>query len=107
MRGRKSIGDTVDMTVVALCADFGRRREAIKDRSVTHRTEMEYRYLNFKILSAAEEIMGEGLGESMIEEIGYGIGYAYTSHTDVCESTYKTRKGMVKKNIAKKLHLID
>ncbi|MBQ8879518.1 MAG: hypothetical protein IJY69_01595 [Clostridia bacterium] len=107
MRYRKSIEDTVDMTVVALCADFGRRSLAIREKRVTHRTEMEYRYLNFKILSAAEEIMGEGLGENIIEEIGYGVGYAHSYVTDISESTYKDRKLMVKENIAKKLHLID
>ena len=42
MRGRKNIEDTVDMVVVALCADFRRRAEAIRQGSVTHRTEMEY-----------------------------------------------------------------
>ena len=107
MRGRKNIEDTVDMVVVALCADFRRRAEAIRHGSVTHRTEMEYRYLNFKLISAADEIAGDGLGENMIEEIGYSIGYAYTEREDVCEATYKSMKRRVKENIAKKLHLID
>ena len=103
----RNIADTVDMTVTALCADFRRRSDALLAHSVTHRTRMEYKYLNFKLLSAADEIVGEGLGERMIEEIGYSIGYAYTELDHMSESTYKKMKRQVKENIAKKLHLID
>ena len=107
MRGRKNIGDTVDMMVVALCADYERRRSAIAERSVTHRTEMEYRYLNFKLLSAAEEIVGESRAELMIREIGERIGYAYSELYEMSEVSYKKKKQEVKSNIAKRLHLID
>lgn len=107
MRGRKNISDTVDMVVVALCADYGRRRRAIAERSVTHRTEMEYRYINFKLLSAAEEIVGAVRAETMILEIGERIGYAYSALSDISEVSYKKKKQEVKENIAKRLHLID
>ena len=93
--------------VVALCADYVRRRCAIAERSVTHRTEMEYRYLNFKLFSAAAEVVGEGRAEVMISEIGNRIGYAYSELSDVSEVSYKLKKQEVKRNIAKKLHLID
>ncbi|MBO5906737.1 MAG: hypothetical protein J6Q85_01100 [Clostridia bacterium] len=107
MRGRKNISDTVDMMVVALCADYERRRAAISERSVTHRTEMEYRYLNFKLFSAAEEIVGKARAELMIREIGNRVGYAYSELYDISEVSYKKKKQDVKSNIAKRLHLID
>ena len=93
--------------VVALCADYERRRSAIAERSVTHRTEMEYLYLNFKLLSAAEEIVGESRAELMIREIGERIGYAYSDLYEMSEVSYKKKKQEVKTNIAKRLHLID
>ena len=93
--------------VVALCADYERRQGAITERSVTHRTEMEYRYLNFKLLSAAEEIVGVARAEAMIREIGNRVGYAYSELYDVSEVSYKKKKQEVKTNIAKRLHLID
>ena len=92
MRGRKSISDTVDMMVVALCADYARRSLAISERSVSHRTEMEYRYLNFKLLSAAEEIVGGRWAGVFISEIGNRIGYAYTELADISETSYKIKK---------------
>ncbi len=95
------------MVVVSLCADYERRRLAILERSVTHRTEMEYRYLNFKLLSAAEEIVGDKDAELMICEIGNRIGYAYSELCDISEVSYKLKKQEVKTNIAKRLHLID
>lgn len=98
---------TVDAIVIALCGDVGRRRRKIKSGSVTRRTEMEFRYLNYKILEAAIEVVGEEEAEIFIKEIGEKIGYARSSLMHHSEATYKNRKKAVKANIAKKLHLID
>jgi hypothetical protein len=68
---------------------------------------MEYRYLNFKILTAATEIVGEEYAQTMIRDIGEGVGYAYTDLYLMSESSYKIKKAQVRENIARKLHLID
>ena len=106
MRDRKCVS-TVDAIVEALCLDFQRRSKAIYDGSVTHRTEMEYRYLNYKILTATEEIVGLGRAVIMIDDIGARRGYAKSELYDTSECDYKIKKRMVKDNIAKALHLID
>ena len=98
---------TVDQLVVALCADYERRRRAINERCVSHRTEMEYRYLNFKVFSGAEEIVGASDALCMIEEIGARRGYAKSKLYYYSETSYKVKKQQIKRSIAKKLHLVD
>lgn len=97
---------SVDAVVVALCADYKRRARAIKSRSVSHRCEMEFKYLNYRILEGAMELVGDD-AEELIRDIGEKIGYARSSLDSYSETTYKNRKKEVKINIAKKLHLID
>ena len=97
----------VDCIVVALCADYKRRAHAISERSVSHKVEMEYKYLNYKMLAAAAEIVGDESAENLIVEIGDRIGYAKSSDPEGCERTYKIRKKAVKHNIARKLWLSD
>ncbi len=98
---------TLDDMVVALCADYKRRRQALSDKSVSHRVEMEYKYLNYKMHLAALEIVGEEDAEVFIEEIGEKIGYARTRASECCERVYKERKKGVKENIARRLCLCD
>ena len=97
----------VDCIVVALCADYKRRVNAINERSVSHKVEMEYKYLNYKMLTAAAEIVGDESAENLIIEIGDRIGYAKIPDPDVSECTYKIKKKAVKRNIARKLWLSD
>lgn len=98
---------SVDALVVALCADYDRREVAMKRGSVSRRTDMEYRYLNFRIMEAAAEIVGEAEAYTYINEIGRKIGYARSQIGTASETTYKIKKGEVKLNIARKLHLLD
>lgn len=98
---------SVDTLVVALCLDYPRRQRAIEEGSVSHRTENEFRYYNFKIFLAVAEIVGEDRAPAFIEEIGARRGYAYSAVENMCESTYKIKKRLAKINIAKRLHLID
>ena len=98
---------SVDTLVVALCLDYPRRQRAIEEGSVSHRTENEFRYYNFKIFEAAAEVVGEDIAPTFIEEIACRRGYAYSAVENMCESTYKIKKQLVKDNIAKRLHLID
>ena len=99
--------DTLDALVVALCLDYDRRADAIARSSASHRTDTEYRYLNFKIFDAVAEISGDLLASAYINEIGRHIGYAKSEIDSVSEVTYKNYKRLMKENIAKKLHLVD
>ena len=103
----RRIDNTLDALITALCLDYGRRQRAIEARSAARRTETEFRYLNFKMLDAAAEVVGERFAEIYIYEIGRQIGYAKTAIDCVSEVTYKSYKRMVRDNIAKKLHLTD
>ena len=97
---------TLDKLVVAFCADYGRRREAVAEGSMGMRTEMEYKYLNHRIFEGAAEVVGAELAELYIEEIGSNVGYANSKHPASCEAGYKREKREVKLSIAKKLHLV-
>lgn len=103
----KNIESTLDTLVIALCLDYGRREEAILAKSVSRRTDTEFRYYNFKIFDAAAEIVGERFATIYINDIGRRVGYAKTELNCVSEVTYKGYKRMIKDNIAKKLHLCD
>ena len=105
--GTEMRSESLDGLIVAICADFDRRANAIESGSVTHRTEMEYSYLNYKIFEATAEIVGSYYAQDMIREIGARRGYAKTAIDDYSEKTYKVKKSQIKMNIAKKLHLID
>ena len=98
--------DTLDGIIVALCRDYRRREEAVRNKTCSRRTSMEYEYINSRILSAAREI-ADDLAENYINEIGKRVGYAYSRVDYASESTYKRIKKEIKKNIAKKLHMID
>ena len=106
MAGR-NVKDSLDELVRALCFDYARRARAISERSVSHRTDTEFRYYNFKIFDAAAEVVGEAYAEIYIKEIGERCGYAKSDIYPVSEVTYKQRKRFVMDNIAKKLHLRD
>lgn len=96
---------TLDGVVVALCADYPRRQSFIEKGGLSKRCEMEYKYLNYKILEAACEVTDDRLARILIKDIGDKVGYAYTEAYYLSESTYKRQKREVKINIAKKLHL--
>lgn len=96
---------TLDNLVSALCADFSRRSELIRTGALTRRTETELRYINAKIIDATLELAEDFELDAFIYEIGDSVGYAKSSLTHLCESTYKKRKRGIKENIAKKLFL--
>lgn len=98
--------DTLDGIIVALCRDFERREDAVNSNRYSRRTAMEYEYINRRLLDAAKELVGEE-ARTYIIEIGERVGYAYSGIENASESTYKTVKKEIKKNIAKKLHMID
>ena len=99
--------DTADELVVAFCRDFERRREAIKEGKLSHRTIVELKYYNYKILTAAREIVGERDAPSFISDIGNSVGYASSSLEYFSEAYYKMKKSEVKASIARALHITD
>ncbi len=103
----RNVESTLDTLVIALCLDYFRRQKAIEERSVTKRTDTEFRYYNFRIFAATAEIVGERMAEGYIKEIGNRTGFAQTEIEGMSEITYKNYKRLVKNNIAKKLHLRD
>ena len=98
---------TLNALIVALCLDYPRRKNAIKEGRLSRRTDVEFRYINSKMYDAAAEIVGEELAEVYIKEIGEKIGYAYSEVEDLSEVTYKINKRKVKEEIAKRLYLTE
>ena len=105
--GNGCLEKTVAAIVEAYCADFDRRIRAVRDRSVSKRTEAEYRYLNAGVYTGAVNVVGEELAHLYIYEIGRKLGYAHSSVDGVGEVKYKNNKKLIKEAIARELHLID
>lgn len=96
----------LDAVVIALCADFSRRAEAIALGNLPYNVIMEYRFLNYRIMNAAVEIAGSRDAKLFIKDIGGNIGYADSELWILSERAYKRRKKEVKDNIARRLSLI-
>ncbi len=96
----------LERVVVALCADYFRRAEVIRDRDAPYNVIMEYRFLNCRIMNAAIEAAGPRDAEGFINDIGMDIGYAKSSLWTLSERAYKQRKREVKLGIARRLSLI-
>ena len=98
--------DTLDELVTSLCKDYARRERSLNMRTLSHRTRVELKYINYKIAEAAREVVGDDFA-TYINEIGESVGYAKSDIDGVSEKSYKTKKAEVKLNIARKLHLAD
>lgn len=98
--------ESLDRLISAHCLDYERRKAAISEDKMERRTLMEYRFLNYRIFTAAAECVGEQSAELFINEIGQRRGYA-KSDTEMCETVYKHSKLRVKIAIARKLNLLD
>ena len=94
-----------DALVVALCADYFRRKRLIEHRTASHTVIMECRYLNYRIFDAAASVVGTGYAERFIRDIGECEGYGRGEDIYMSETVYKIRKGEVKRAIAKRLSL--
>lgn len=102
-----SRGSLLERLIVALCADYERRKSAIDEGRMGKRVRMEYAYMNSRLLEGAGEVSGGALAELFIKEIGNGTGYAMSEVPGMSEGTYKAYKSQIKCNIARKLSLID
>lgn len=96
----------IEKLIGLLCADYPRRDSVIKERTAPYNVIMEYRFLNYRILSAATEIAGSRDALEFIGDIGNDTGYASSELWILTERVYKERKGAVKHNIARRLSLI-
>ena len=95
----------VDDIITALCADYERRKCAIRENSVPKRVRMEYLYINTRILTAAAETIGQAYAEKLIYEIGKKVGYANSELDHLSELSYKAVKQRAKRKIARGLYL--
>ena len=95
----------IDDIVIALCADYERRKICAREESVPKRVRMEYLYINTRMLAAAGEIAGIYFAEIIIREIGSKTGYANSEIDSVSELSYKKIKQKAKRQIAKALYL--
>ena len=91
--------------VIALCADFERRRLAIEEKALPKRVLLEYKFLNLRILEGTIEIVGISNARKFIDDIGARRGYAKSSIEDISEPSYKKLKAKAKLSIAQKLYL--
>ena len=91
--------------VIALCADFERRRLAIEEKALPKRVLLEYKFLNLRILEGTIEIVGIRNAKGFIDDIGARRGYAKSCIEDMSEPSYKKLKAKTKLSIAKKLSL--
>ena len=103
--GGMTAEESLDFLIIALCADYERRKEVIENRSAERRVDTEFRYLNFKIYDATAEIVGDALAEAFIYEIGNKVGYAKSAVTSMSETTYKIYKKRIKDNLSVRLYL--
>lgn len=98
---------TIELIIIALCADYPRREKIILSGNATYRVIMEYRFLNYRIFNAASEVAGYRDAKAFIKEIGEGSGYTASELWRMSESLYKQRKREVKRNIARRLCLYE
>ena len=73
---------------------------------LSHRVEMEYRYYNSNIYTAACEVVGAPCALLYINDIGAHRGYAHSEVGRISDTTYKRQKSAVFGNIARRLHLV-
>ena len=107
IKTEKSESKLVHSIIVALARDYERRKRALIGKTVSRRVQMEYSYINSRMLSAAAEVVGIAIAETFIYEIGNLIGYASSEIDYMSESTYKVMKHRITRGIAKKLNFID
>ena len=100
------IPDSLNDLVIALCADYERRRQLIEAGEASFSVIMECRYLNYRLFDAAAQVVGEHIAERFILDIGYSVGYAKTELYFMSERTYKISKQEIKQNIAKRFLLL-
>ncbi len=94
---------SLDGLIVALCHDYPRRAVG----SAHRRVDMEYRYINTRMLEAVSELYGERYAPALIHEIGEHIGHANSALDYTSETNYKRIKYQAKLAIARKLYLFD
>lgn len=106
MPAKEVMPKEVDGIVVALCADYFRRKKLIENRDAGYSVIMECRFLNYRILDAARQVAGDVEAEIYIRDIGGRTGYTKSKLNRLSEGNYKEKKAAVKIAIAKRLLLM-
>ena len=104
MHDERVIPKGVESIITVLCADYFRRAAVISDRTAPYNVIMEYRFLNYRIMNATLEVVGEKDAAEIIYDIGSKRGYAKSSCL-ISERSYKVKKEEVKRKIARRLCL--
>lgn len=102
----KNINTPIYQIVCALCCDYDRRAEALKEKEGNMHTLLTYRYLNETIDRSIAEVCEETIREEMRNDIGNHIGIKRTKIYFISDGTYKVRKRKSIEAIARNLHLI-
>ena len=93
--------------VCALCLDYDRREDALRNQEGDLCTLLTYRDLNETIDRSIAEVCEETIREEMRRDIGNYIGITRTKLLDCMgDNTFKIRKRMSIEAIARNLHLI-
>ena len=93
--------------VELLSRDYEWRKCVIKEKRMTPRVRTEYAYINAKLYSASQDIVGPQYADIFIHEIGNKIGFAKSRVDCMSEGTYKLYKTRIKLNMLRKLYLLD
>lgn len=103
---RHNLPASVANVVKSICADYGRREEAIKFSAITGPVLARYVELNAAIDTALEAVEA-GIREQLLADIASGTGYENSNLAALmAKNTYYSRKEKVVREIARGLALI-
>lgn len=103
---RHNLPASVANVVKSICADYGRREEAIKFSAITGPVLARYVELNAAIDTALEAVEA-GIREELLADIASGTGYENSKLAALmAKNTYYERKKRVVTLMARKLALI-
>lgn len=102
-----NVPENVVDIVKAVCADYDRRKRAIRASLLTAEVSEEYIRLNNAIDSSLDENIEEALREYILTDIQLNRGYESSPASPYyAKNTYYQRKRKVIHDIAKSLYLI-
>lgn len=102
-----NIPRSVVLIVIAICADYDRRKNAIENEDVSGRVLSEFERFN-NVIDRALEDVEPGLRRIMLNDVANRKGYGNTlSSPFLAKNTYYNRKRKLVHDIAAGLGLIE
>ena len=103
------VSKTALNVIMALCADYPRRKRLIECKFRTHTTDKDIE--NFKatnaVIDSALMVVDEGLREYMLMDIAVGHGYESSMASPyIAKNSYYLQKNKAIEEMAKGFHLI-